>query len=51
MLTAPELFVAGYAAAPGTLEEEAIINEPNLGLLADNPAGYEAGSNLAARSR
>jgi dipeptidyl aminopeptidase/acylaminoacyl peptidase len=47
MLTAPELFVAGYAAAPGALEEEAIINEPNLGLPGDNPAGYEAGSNLA----
>jgi dipeptidyl aminopeptidase/acylaminoacyl peptidase len=47
MLTAPELFKAGYAGAPGALEEEAIINEPNLGLPSVNPAGYAAGSNLA----
>jgi dipeptidyl aminopeptidase/acylaminoacyl peptidase len=46
MLTAPELFKAGYAGAPGALEEEAIINEPNLGLVSENRAGYEAGSNL-----
>jgi dipeptidyl aminopeptidase/acylaminoacyl peptidase len=46
MLTAPTFFTAGYAGAPGALEEEAIINEPNLGLPGENPAGYEAGSNL-----
>jgi dipeptidyl aminopeptidase/acylaminoacyl peptidase len=46
MLTAPELFKAGYAGAPGALEEEAIVNEPNLGLPGVNPAGYAAGSNL-----
>ncbi|HEY0134759.1 MAG TPA: DPP IV N-terminal domain-containing protein [Nannocystis sp.] len=53
MLTAPELFKAGYAGAPGALEEEALINEPYLGLPASNPAGYKAGSNeaLAARLR
>lgn len=47
MLSAPEIFKAGYAGAPGALEEEAIINEPNLGLPVDNPAGYAAGSNIA----
>lgn len=47
MLTAPEFFKAGYAGAPGALEEEAIINEPYLGLPGVNPAAYQAGSNLA----
>lgn len=47
MLTEPGLFRAGYAGAPGALEEEAIINEPNLGLPSVNPAGYQAGSNVA----
>lgn len=47
MLTEPGLFRAGYAGAPGALEEEAIINEPNLGLPSENPAGYQAGSNVA----
>lgn len=47
MLTAPEVFRAGYAAAPGSIEEEAVIMEPNMGLLSDNPEGYAAGSNLA----
>ncbi len=47
MLTAPEVFKAGYAGAPGALEEEAIINEPYLGLPGDNPTGYRLGSNLA----
>ncbi|RYZ36651.1 MAG: S9 family peptidase [Myxococcaceae bacterium] len=47
MLTAPEFFKAGYAGAPGALTEEAIINEPNMGLLTENPAGYAAGSNEA----
>jgi dipeptidyl aminopeptidase/acylaminoacyl peptidase len=47
MLTAPEFFKAGYAVAPGALDEESIINEPYLGLPDANPAGYQAGSNLA----
>lgn len=47
MLTAPEFFKAGYAGAPGALEEEAIINEPNLGLVSENPGGYAAGSNIS----
>jgi dipeptidyl aminopeptidase/acylaminoacyl peptidase len=47
VLTAPEFFKAGYAGAPGALEEEAIINEPNLGLASENPAGYAAGSNIS----
>jgi dipeptidyl aminopeptidase/acylaminoacyl peptidase len=47
MLTAPDFFKAGYAGAPGALEEEAVINEPNLGLPDQNPEGYSAGSNLA----
>jgi dipeptidyl aminopeptidase/acylaminoacyl peptidase len=47
MLTAPDRFVAGYAGAPGDLTEDALCNEPNLGLLAANAAGYQAGSNLA----
>lgn len=47
MLTAPELFKAGYAGAPGALEEDASVNEPNMGLLADNPDGYAAASNMA----
>ena len=46
MLTAPDVFKAGYAGAQGALEEEAIINEPNMGMLEDNPAGYKAGSNM-----
>ncbi|MFB1481209.1 DPP IV N-terminal domain-containing protein [Corallococcus sp. RDP092CA] len=47
MLTAPEFFKAGYAGAPGALTEEAIINEPNMGLVSENPEGYAAGSNEA----
>ncbi|WP_375757065.1 DPP IV N-terminal domain-containing protein [Corallococcus exercitus] len=47
MLTAPEFFKAGYAGAPGALTEEAVINEPNMGLLSDNAEGYAAGSNEA----
>ena len=46
MLTAPDVFKAGYAGAQGALEEEAVINEPNMGLLEENPAGYKAGSNI-----
>lgn len=53
MLTAPEVFKAGYAGAPGALQEDAFVNEPNMGLLEANPAGYRAGSNpeLAANLR
>jgi dipeptidyl aminopeptidase/acylaminoacyl peptidase len=45
MLTAPDFFKAGYAGAPGALEEEAVINEPNLGLRSVNPDGYRRGAN------
>ncbi|MBU8894014.1 DPP IV N-terminal domain-containing protein [Corallococcus sp. M34] len=47
MLTAPEFFKAGYAGAPGSMEEEAIINEPYMNLPSANPQGYAAASNLA----
>jgi dipeptidyl aminopeptidase/acylaminoacyl peptidase len=47
MLSAPDFFKVGYAGAPGDLTEAAMINEPNMGLLADNQAGYDAGSNPA----
>jgi YD repeat-containing protein len=47
MLVAPEVFKAGYAGAPGALDEDALVNEPDMGLLAANPSGYAAGSNLA----
>ncbi|MBQ1543801.1 MAG: S9 family peptidase [Caulobacteraceae bacterium] len=47
MLTAPDVFKAGYAGAPGALEEDAAVNEPDMGLLADNPSGYAAASNTA----
>lgn len=47
MLTAPETFIAGYAGAPGALEEDASVNEPNMGLRANNPEGYAAASNMA----
>lgn len=47
MLTAPDFFKVGYAGAPGDLTEAAVINEPNMGLPADNQTGYEAGSNVA----
>ncbi len=45
MLTAPDFFKVGYAGAPGDLTEAASINEPNMGLLTSNQAGYVAGSN------
>jgi dipeptidyl aminopeptidase/acylaminoacyl peptidase len=51
MLTAPDFFKVGYAGAPGDLTEAASINEPNMGLLTSNPAGYEAGSNPAHASQ
>jgi dienelactone hydrolase len=47
MLTAPDFFDVGYAGAPGDLTEAAMINEPNMGLLTTNKAGYDAGSNPA----
>lgn len=47
MLTAPDMFKAGYAGAPEALEEDAAVNEPNMGLPADNPSGYAAASNFA----
>jgi dipeptidyl aminopeptidase/acylaminoacyl peptidase len=50
MLTAPDFFKVGYAGAPGDLTEAASINEPNMGLLASNQAGYEAGSNIGKAS-
>ncbi|HEX9982184.1 MAG TPA: DPP IV N-terminal domain-containing protein [Thermoanaerobaculia bacterium] len=50
MLTAPEFFKAGYAGAPGSFDEDAIVNEPYLGLPAANPAGYAAGDNFALAS-
>ena len=48
MLTAADFFKAGYAGAPGGLEEESMINEPYLGLRDKNPEAYRAGSNLLA---
>ena len=50
MLTAPDFFKVGYAGAPGDLTEAASINEPNMGLLASNQAGYDAGSNIGKAS-
>jgi dipeptidyl aminopeptidase/acylaminoacyl peptidase len=51
MLQAPDFFKVGYAGAPGDLTEAASINEPNMGLLASNQAGYDAGSNLRLASQ
>lgn len=51
MLTAPDFFKVGYAGAPGDLTEAASINEPNMGLLSSNAAGYNAGSNEAHASQ
>lgn len=51
MLTAPDTFKAGYAGAPGALEEDSTVNEPYLGSPKANPEGYRDGSNiLAARN-
>jgi dipeptidyl aminopeptidase/acylaminoacyl peptidase len=50
MLTAPDFFKVGYAGAPGDLTEAASINEPNMGLMADNPTGYDLGSNVKRAS-
>ena len=51
MLTAPDMFTAGYAGAPGALDEDALVNEPDMGLLRNNQAGYAAGSNIALADR
>ena len=51
MLMAPDFFKVGYAGAPGDLTEAASINEPNMGLLASNQAGYEGGIQSQARVR
>ena len=45
MLVAPDFFKVGYAGAPGDLTEAVSINEPNMGLMTNNRAGYDAGSN------
>ena len=45
MLVAPDFFKVGYAGAPGDLTEAVSINEPNMGPLTSNRAGYDAGSN------
>jgi len=50
MLTAPDIFKAGYAGAPGALEEDSIVNEPYLGSPKTNPTGYRLGSNILAAS-
>ncbi|HYR12431.1 MAG TPA: DPP IV N-terminal domain-containing protein [Longimicrobium sp.] len=46
MLTAPDFFRAGYAGAPGDVTESAVINEPHMGMPAENPEGYQKASNL-----
>jgi dipeptidyl aminopeptidase/acylaminoacyl peptidase len=51
MLTAPEFFRAGYAGAPGDVTELAAINEPHMGLPAENPEGYAQASNLPLAAR
>lgn len=51
MLVAPNMFKAGYAGAPGALDEDALVNEPDMGLPTLNPTGYAAGSNLALAGR
>lgn len=50
MLMAPDFFKVGYAGAPGDLTEAVSINEPNMGLLSSNQAGYDAGSNIGRAS-
>lgn len=53
MLTAPEFYRAGYAFAPGSPWEEAVINEPNLGLPGSDSTVYQRAANepLAANLR
>ncbi|MEO6226547.1 MAG: DPP IV N-terminal domain-containing protein [Thermomonas sp.] len=45
MLTAPKMFKAGYAGAPGAFTEEAIIMEPYMDTREANPEGYAMASN------
>jgi dipeptidyl aminopeptidase/acylaminoacyl peptidase len=51
MLTAPEIFHAGVAGAPGELTEAASINEPYMGLMKDNPEGYANALNAPLASK
>ncbi|MEH3098699.1 S9 family peptidase [Sphingomonas adhaesiva] len=51
MLVAPDFFKAGYAGAPGALDEDALVNEPDMGRITENPGGYAAGSNPALAGR
>ena len=51
MLTAPDMFKAGYAGAPGSIDEDALVNEPDMGLPTANPTGYTAASNLGLANR
>lgn len=53
MLTAPDFYRAGYAFAPGSPWEEAVINEPNLGLPGSDSTVYQRAANepLAANLR
>lgn len=51
MLVAPDFFKTGYAGAPGALDEDALVNEPDMGRIADNPGGYASGSNLTLAGR
>lgn len=46
MFTAPEVFRVGVSVAPGDLTEEAVINEPYMGLPSENTQGYAFGSIL-----
>lgn len=46
MFTAPEVFRVGVSVAPGDLTEEAVINEPYMGLPSENAQGYAFGSIL-----
>ncbi len=50
MLTAPSVFRAGYAGAPGDFTSDAFINEPHLGLPSQAPQGYARGDNTALAS-
>jgi len=45
MLTAPDVYKAGVASAPGDLIESQSVNEPYMGLLQNNREGYDYGAN------
>jgi dipeptidyl aminopeptidase/acylaminoacyl peptidase len=45
MLTAPSIFRAGYAGAPGDFTSDAFVNEPHLGLPSEAPNAYARGDN------